>query len=119
MLLSNVVLGQWVSSDLIFFEDADGRSTTVNAQRYTEMMTTFVVPELRQRRLEAILFQQDEAAAHTARHSMETLHSLFPNRISSRFGDVSWPPRSLDLTARLHLMGVSKGEGVCTSCSCH
>jgi hypothetical protein len=82
-----------------FFEDADGRATTVNAQLYTEMMTTFVVLELHQRCLEANWFQQDGATARTARHSMETLCRLFPNRITSRFGDVSWPPRSPDLSA--------------------
>jgi hypothetical protein len=30
---------------------------------------------------------------------METLRRLFSNRIISRFGDVSWPPRFPDLSA--------------------
>ena len=44
-------------------------------------------------------FQQDGATAHTAVISIAGLRRLFPQRVISRFGDVPWPPRSLDLSA--------------------
>ena len=44
-------------------------------------------------------FQQDGATAHTAVISIAALRLLFPQWVISRFGDVSWPPRSPDLTA--------------------
>ncbi|PNF40523.1 hypothetical protein B7P43_G08177 [Cryptotermes secundus] len=39
-------------------------------------------------------FQQDGATAHTARASMEVVRRIFSQYVISRFGDVSWPPRS-------------------------
>lgn len=44
-----------------------GRTVTVNAERYTEMIRNFFLRELRRRRLKTneIWFQQDGATAHT------------------------------------------------------
>jgi len=39
------------------------------------------------------------ATAHTAVISIAALRCLFPQRVISIFGDVPWPPRSLDVTA--------------------
>jgi hypothetical protein len=33
-----------------------------------------------------------------ARASMEVVRRMFPQHVISRFGDVSWPPRSPDLS---------------------
>jgi hypothetical protein len=44
-------------------------------------------------------FQQDDAASHTARISMDMLWNIFPGWHVSRFRDITWPPWSLDLTA--------------------
>jgi len=44
-------------------------------------------------------FQQDGATAHTAVISIAAFRRLFPQRVISRFGDVSCSPRSPDLTA--------------------
>jgi len=44
-------------------------------------------------------FQQDDATAHTAVISIAAFRRFFPQRVIFRFGDVSWPPRSPDLTA--------------------
>jgi len=44
-------------------------------------------------------FQQDGATAHTAVISIAAFRRVFPQRVISRFGDVSWPPCSPDLTA--------------------
>jgi hypothetical protein len=45
-------------------------------------------------------FQQDGATSHTARSSMAAVRELFGNRVISRFGDISWPPRSTNLSVR-------------------
>jgi hypothetical protein len=44
-------------------------------------------------------FQQDGASAHRAVISIAAFRHLFPQRVISRFGDVTWPPCSLDITA--------------------
>ncbi|GFU88785.1 transposable element Tc3 transposase [Trichonephila clavipes] len=43
-------------------------------------------------------FQQDGAICHTARATIDLLKDTFGDRLISRFGPVSWPPRSCDLT---------------------
>lgn len=82
-----------------FFEENDS-TVTVNAERYVEMLNTFLLPELRRRRIPArnVWFQQDGASSHTAHVTMNILRRVFPNRVVSRFGDVEWPPRSPDLS---------------------
>ncbi|GFY34135.1 transposable element Tc3 transposase [Trichonephila clavipes] len=43
-------------------------------------------------------FQQDGTTCHTARATIDLLKDTFGDRLISRFGPVSWPPRSCDLT---------------------
>ncbi|GFY11221.1 transposable element Tc3 transposase [Trichonephila clavipes] len=43
-------------------------------------------------------FQQDGATCHTARATIDLLKDTFGDRLFPRFGPVSWPPRSCDLT---------------------
>ncbi|GFV59721.1 DUF4817 domain-containing protein [Trichonephila clavipes] len=43
-------------------------------------------------------FQQDSAACHTARATIDLLKDTFDDPLISRFGPVNWPPRSCDLT---------------------
>jgi len=45
-----------------------------------------------------VWFQQDGATAHTSNQSMTAVRNMFPGQLISRFGDVSWPPRSPDLS---------------------
>jgi len=63
------------------------------------MLNNFLRPELQKRgvNMREMWFQQDGATAHTARVSMEVVRRMFPQHVISRFGDVSWPPRSPDL----------------------
>ncbi|GFX76512.1 transposable element Tc3 transposase [Trichonephila clavipes] len=44
------------------------------------------------------LFQQDGATCPTARATIDLLKHTFGDRLISRFGPVSWPPRSCNLT---------------------
>jgi hypothetical protein len=39
------------------------------------------------------------ATTHTARNSIQTGQEMFPEHVTSRFGDIAWPPRSPDLSA--------------------
>ncbi|GFW86513.1 transposable element Tc3 transposase [Trichonephila clavipes] len=43
-------------------------------------------------------FQQDGATCLTARATIDLLKYTFGERLISRFGPVTWPPRSCDLT---------------------
>lgn len=83
-----------------FFEEHK-EVVTVNAYRYSNMLERFFVRHLRRRktRLGGSWFQQDGAKPHTAKYTMEHLHKIFQNRIISKGADVTWPPRSPDLTA--------------------
>ena len=45
-----------------------------------------------------IWFQQDGATPHTAKEAMAMLRATFPGCLISRFGTVSWPPRSPNFT---------------------
>lgn len=96
-----------------FFESEDGETVTVNAERYTHMLRTFLRPQLRRLdiEIENVFFQQDGATPHTARVSMQVLRRMFPGRLISRFGDIPWPPRSPDLsTCDFFLWGYLKSR---------
>jgi len=85
-----------------FFEDENGATVTVNAERYIHMLNnTFLRPQKKRQRLhnmQNVYFQQDGATPHTARLSIDVLRRMFPGRVISRFGDTPWPPRSPNLT---------------------
>ena len=68
-----------------FFEDKAGRAVTVNSASYTEMLRTFLEPELQKLGVEnqTLWFQQDGATAHTARAAMLVLDEMFPARVIS------------------------------------
>ena len=84
-----------------FLQEDAAQTTTVNENRYVDLLTNFFFPELCRRRvsLRRTWFQQDGATSHTARISMEVLRQKFPGRSISRFGDIPWPLRSSDLTS--------------------
>ena len=81
-----------------FFEDEDGHAVTVNSDRYVHMLNNFFLPAIENYRNEHTTFQQDGATCHTSRVSMDLLRRSFPTRLVSKYGDISWPPRSPDLT---------------------
>ena len=82
-----------------FFENEERVTMTVTKDRYVEMPQSFVAPALNNfSQLHEAWFQQDGATSHTARQSMAAVRELFGNRVISRFSDISWPPRSPDLS---------------------
>ncbi|GFV32156.1 putative DD41D transposase [Trichonephila clavipes] len=62
------------------------------------LITNFFNPELNNRDVQELWFQQDGATCHTARATIDLLKDTFGDRLISRFGSVNWPPRSCDLT---------------------
>jgi len=83
-----------------FFEDEREKAVTVTGSRYVHMLENFLGPELAHHPLtEETFFQQDGAMSCTTRDSMAAVRNLFPNHAISRYGDITWPARSPDLTA--------------------
>ena len=62
------------------------------------LLGRLLMPEIEARNLYDIWFQQDGATCHTARKTMDLLHSRFGEQFISRLGPVDWPPRSCDIT---------------------
>ena len=83
-----------------FFEDETGNAVTVTSDRYVHMVNEFLLPELRRRDTDiaTFCFQQHGATALTARQSKNALRTVFEHHIISRYGDISWPARSADLS---------------------
>jgi hypothetical protein len=83
------------------FEE-EGVTVTVNSERYVAMLRNFLQPRMEEtveeKELGDVWFQQDGAAAHTPRNSMNVLGEIFPGRLVSLRGDVGWPARSPDLS---------------------
>lgn len=97
---TTVWCGLWAGGIIgpFFFKDDNGRHVTVNGQRYRSMITDFFLPKMRDNDLVDMWFQQDGATCHTARETMDLLKDEFGEQLISRFGPVSWPPRSCDIT---------------------
>ncbi|GFV42202.1 transposable element Tc3 transposase [Trichonephila clavipes] len=81
-----------------FFKNDEGHNVTVNGDRYRAMITNFFIPELNNHDVQELWFQQDGITCHTARATIDLLKDTLGDRLISRFGPVSWPPRSCDLT---------------------
>jgi len=94
-----------------YFFDEDNCVVTVNSERYVAMIQEFFAPALEELNAGLVWFQQDGATAHTARKSMAVLREMFPGRLISLRGDISWPARSPDLTpCDYFLWGYLKAE---------
>uniref|UniRef100_A0A6P7GRD7 Uncharacterized protein LOC114341227 n=1 Tax=Diabrotica virgifera virgifera TaxID=50390 RepID=A0A6P7GRD7_DIAVI len=83
-----------------FFEDARGRTLTVNSARYTAMLRNWLRQELNNfpgYNPGNTWFQQDGATPHTANTSINALTEMFPCTLISQNGDIRFPLRSPDL----------------------
>ncbi|GFX14661.1 hypothetical protein TNCV_4016591 [Trichonephila clavipes] len=69
------------------------------------MITNFFIPELNNHDVQELWFQQDGAACHTARATIDLLKDTFGDHLISRFGPVNGPPRSCDLTTLDYFCG--------------
>ena len=70
----------------------------MNGERYKDVLTTHVVPLLKQRRNRNLLFQQDGAPAHFSLIVRDVLNKELSGRWIGCGGCVPWPPRSPDLS---------------------
>ena len=71
--------------------------TTMNGERYKNILTTYVVPHLNQRRNQDLLFQQDGAPAHYASIVREYLIKELHGRWIGRGGSIEWLQWNQDL----------------------
>ena len=62
------------------------------------MIQEYLLPEIGDMNKENACFQQDGATAYTTRESMNMLEAIVIQGLIYRLGDVSWPPRSPDLS---------------------
>lgn len=91
---------------------------SINAHSYMEMLRTKFVPALQQLRLlYSCHFQQDGAPAHTAVVTREYLNEVFPDRWVGKFGPITWPARSPDLSSCDNaLWGIVKPKVLARKC---
>jgi hypothetical protein len=83
-----------------FFEDERERDVTVTGPHYIHMLENFLGPVLSRHPVtEETFYQQVGATSHTARDSMAAVRNLLPEHVISRYGDITWPARSPDLSA--------------------
>ena len=96
-----------------FFEDGQGRTTTVDTDGYIEVLGKFW-QALGRRELDrdSQWFMQDGAAPHCSTRTLAWLRQRFRDFIISRRCDVEWAPHSLDLNRlNFHLVwGYLKGH---------
>jgi hypothetical protein len=98
---------------LIFLDDETDSAVTVTPDRYVHVANEFLYPKLRRRDIDLATarFQQHGGTALPARQSKNTLRIVFEHRILSRYGDISWPGRSPDMSAcNFFLWGYMKIE---------
>jgi hypothetical protein len=82
------------------FEDERERAVTLTGPCYVHMLENFLGRVLACHPvMEETLFKQAGATSHTARDFMAVVRNLFPIHVISRYGDITWPARSPDLSA--------------------
>ena len=72
--------------------------STVNSERYHDILQTIVFPILTQRRNRTKVYQQDGAPPHFATIVRNSLDCYLNNRWIGRGGPIMWPPRSPNLS---------------------
>jgi hypothetical protein len=83
-----------------FFEDRNGKRTSVNQNTYQEMISNYFIPKLHELcglDISNQVFMQDGASPHTAKATLNFLRSYFGENIISNNTDNIWPPYSPDL----------------------
>lgn len=78
----------------IFFKDHHGNAETVNEDRYQNMISNFHWPNLVNKDIEEMWFQQDGVICYTSRTTIALLREQFDGQLISLRGDQQWLPRS-------------------------
>ena len=97
-----------------WFQDSSGRTTTVNGERYREVLNR-INENLNQlytpNQKRFLWVEQDGAILHTAHATMAHLRTLFGNRIWSLQAELEWSPHSPDLAPLdFFFWGTAKAE---------
>uniref|UniRef100_A0A6P7EY70 Uncharacterized protein LOC114324347 n=1 Tax=Diabrotica virgifera virgifera TaxID=50390 RepID=A0A6P7EY70_DIAVI len=97
---TTVWCGLWASGIVgsYIFKTETGQNVTVNGDRYRDMITDYLVPEIVVSSLSDIWFQKYGANCHTSRESMALARKRFGEQFISRFVPVNWSPISCDIT---------------------
>ena len=82
--------------------------TTMNGERYNNILNTHVIPSLTQRKHRKKVFQQDSAPPHFSIQVRENLNESLKNRWIGRARPIAWPPRSPDLSVLDFWLGGQK-----------
>ena len=83
-----------------WFEDANGKTVTVNGESYHEVLCRFhadLTQLLSPNQLRLAWFMQDGDPPHTVGETIDLLHQRFGNRVNSLGTEYDWVPHSLDL----------------------
>ena len=83
-----------------FFFKENGSPVTVNGDRYREVITNHIVPQMKRHRcFSKAIFQQDGAPPHTAAETRNLLTKTFgEDRVIGKFFPFPWPAYSPDLS---------------------
>ena len=95
-LRMTVLCGFWAGGVIepFLFETDKGTTDTVNRERYRDLISTQLWPNLKQLVIDNFWFKQGGATCHTSRETLALLHEKFLERVVSLHGDKKWPPRS-------------------------
>ena len=83
-----------------WFQDSDGRTVTINGERYQKAVDKLVADlkrKLSQNQMKNIWFMQDGAKPHTANATLNHLKSIFGRRLIGLGTDFKWAPHSPNL----------------------
>lgn len=80
------------------FENAEGPTVTVNAERYKVTLESFLRNVLHTHQVHFLRFRQDGGTAHTAQISVLVFRAIFSVTFVSLFDDITLPSHSPDLT---------------------
>jgi hypothetical protein len=83
-----------------FFFEESGKPVTVNGDRYRQMLSCHLIPELKKRHaFSQGILQQDGAPPHTAHETQQLLTKTFgPEKLIAKGFPMAWPPFSPDLS---------------------
>lgn len=90
--------GPEVSLTRIFFKNEAGNAVSVVGNWYISMIWNVLCGELGDIDVQLMWSRQDDATLHTSNEALNFLWERFQNRIILRRGNISWPPKSSDLT---------------------
>ena len=96
---TTVWCGVWAGGVIrpFFFEIDERTAVTLNGERYRDMISTQLWPNVDQLAMGRFWFQHEGATCHTSRKTLALLDETFSERVISLHGKKEWSPRSCNL----------------------